>query len=123
MCQTAAPSVVCVSVQAAVVAAALRSRGGGGASAQQPCPTAGGRCSAPLLASSNLPQVFEYFASQRDGKVFTMTAGDMMRRCACRWVWADACSNWPAVCVSPHIPAEGAQGGGIGRSLARIMLP
>lgn len=25
-------------------------------------------------------QVFEYFASQRDGKVFSMTAGDMMRR-------------------------------------------
>lgn len=34
-------------------------------------------------------QVFEYFASQRDGKVFTMTAGDMMRRCG--WM----CAAWP----------------------------
>ena len=64
--------------------------------------------------------MFEYFASQRDGKVFTMTAGDMMRRCACCWVravvmrvgrghmsvgWLHAAVR--RLRVSSHLPAEG----------------
>lgn len=56
------------------------------------------------LCTCFLPcQVFEYFASQRDGKVFNMTASDMMRRRVLRWHagrWScAACAPCAASCT------------------------